>query len=458
MQYFINISREEYDSLRNHLFTLDGAEAVAIALCGSCTSKNSQGLVVHKIIPIPYDDCTVREVNRVTWSTKKLIPIIQEANQKGLSIVKIHCHPQGGEFFSETDDISDKAIFSSIHDLVEDQIHGSLIMLPNGKLFGRFIDDALNFIPIERIRVVGDTIKIWDRIDEKVELGDFTKRNQQAFGEGTTQLLKKLKVAVVGCSGTGSPVIEQLVRLGVGELILVDDDDVKSENLNRIIHATIEDAENERKKVDVIKNRVHAIGLGTIVKTYPNNLFDDVKIIKEIASCDFIFGCVDSLEGRDVLNRIASLYIVPYIDLGVKLESDGEDGINKIITAIHYLRPGFSLINRKVISIERLRAESLKYTDPKQYELERKEKYVVDVEIESPAVIHVNTLTAALAVNEFIARLHHFRDNDRNLEITKFELVNTIFMTQEDAEKDIVLSKYIGRGDMIPLLNMPWFS
>lgn len=119
MRTFFNIRREEYDLLKNHLFPSDGLEAVAIALCGNAITEASQGLVVHKIIPVDYDDCSIRRVDRVTWKTKVLIPLMEEADKKGLSIVKIHSHPEGGEFFSEIDDISDKTIFSSVFDLVE---------------------------------------------------------------------------------------------------------------------------------------------------------------------------------------------------------------------------------------------------------------------------------------------------------------------------------------------------
>jgi tRNA A37 threonylcarbamoyladenosine dehydratase len=64
----------------------------------------------------------------------------------------------------------------------------------------------------------------------------------QAFGEGTTRQLQRLRIAVAGASGTGSPVIEQLVRL-VGHLVLVDDDRVEHRNLNWITFATTDDAE-----------------------------------------------------------------------------------------------------------------------------------------------------------------------------------------------------------------------
>ena len=62
----------------------------------------------------------------------------------------------------------------------------------------------------------------------------FTLRHAQAFGTGTTALLRNLSVAIVGCSGTGSIVAEQLARLGAGRLVLVDPDRVEEKNLNRI--------------------------------------------------------------------------------------------------------------------------------------------------------------------------------------------------------------------------------
>jgi len=74
-----------------------------------------------------------------------------------------------------------------------------------------------------------------------------------------------LSVGVVGCSGTGSPVIEQLVRLGVKRLILIDPDIVEAKNLNRIINSTVDDVENKKSKVLAIADAVQRIGLGTKV-------------------------------------------------------------------------------------------------------------------------------------------------------------------------------------------------
>jgi hypothetical protein len=79
---------------------------------------------------------------------------------------------------------------------------------------------------------VGDDIRIWTV--RRLSQGSFALRHAQAFGNGTTDLLRSMSVAVVGCSGTGSFVAEQLARLGIGRLVLVDPDIAGEKNLNRI--------------------------------------------------------------------------------------------------------------------------------------------------------------------------------------------------------------------------------
>ena len=73
--------------------------------------------------------------------------------------------------------------------------------------------------------VVGDDVQI-DFDDSGIvrALEAFTDRHARAFGEATTRLLRRLTVAVVGVSGTGSPLVEMLFRLGVGRLLLVEPD------------------------------------------------------------------------------------------------------------------------------------------------------------------------------------------------------------------------------------------
>lgn len=454
--YSLSISGVHYKELQNHLFPGDGCEAVAVAICGRKKVGNETKLLVHELIPIPYSECYERRPDVVKWSTKIIIPHLEKASKKGLAILKIHCHPTGYSSFSEVDDESDLDLFDSVYGWMDnDKPHASAIMLNDGSIFGRIFKPDLTHQPLDKVSVIGDDLKFW-YYENFQRVKEFERRTAQAFGEGTTGILNKLKIGVVGCSGTGSPVIEQLVRLGVGHLVLVDPDKVEEKNLNRIINSTMQDAKSGLFKVDVLKNAINRIGLDTKVTAFNENLYDDKRIVDELATCDALFGCVDSVDGRHLLNHIATFYLVSYFDLGIKLISDGKGGIDQILGSIHYLQPGgSSLRTRGVYNEEELRAASLFRIDQSEYKEQKKSGYIVDVQVDSPAVISINSQIASMAVNEFLARLHPFRyDPNKNFSVTRVSFTDSYVQHEGDREADSYLKKYVGRGEMNPMLNM----
>jgi len=459
MKYNIRIAGTHYRELQKHLFPGDNNEAVSIAICGRNVDEiGNVYLLVNEIVNIPYDFCSIREPNRVEWSTEILSSHLERIVNKNLAIVKIHCHPGGYENFSEVDDNSDIELFESIYGWTNNSLpHASMIMMPNGNLKARIITDKLSFLDVDRISVIGEDLIFFDNNSKLSKSNSYDLRTRQAFGEGTVNILNNLKVGVIGCSGTGSPVIEQLARLGVGELLLIDPDEVEFKNLNRILNSTKKDAELKRKKVNVLKDAIDKIGMKTKVETYPVNIYENREVMNAIASCDIIFGCLDSVDGRHLLNHISTFYLVSYIDLGVKLIADGKGNVSQICGNIHYIQPGgSSLKSRGVYNSEELRAAGLYRTNPKEYKNLKSEGYVANVNINSPAVISVNMLAASLAVNEFLARIHQYRyDNNSKFSITKFSNVDSYIQYEEEGDVDIYLKKFIGRGEIKPFLNMP---
>ncbi len=247
MNLTLRLTGKQHAQLKAHLFPGDGNEAVALALCGRRAGSSRHCLTVRHVVTVPYDQCSIRTPDRVTWSTQLLMPLLAEAARQGFSILKIHSHPGGLDRFSEYDDQSDRDLFRSVHGWMDhDYPHASAVMLPDGRIFARTVGVAGEFASIPVVSVVGDDLHFWHADSGATQVPEFTRRHAQAFGSGTTDLLQRLSVAVVGCSGTGSPVVEQLTRLGVGRLVLVDPDVVEEKNLNRILNATIEDARVKR--------------------------------------------------------------------------------------------------------------------------------------------------------------------------------------------------------------------
>jgi hypothetical protein len=460
MKTILRMTGLQHEKIKMHLFPGDGFEAVVIAVCGRSRGNDRNILMVREIHPIPYEDCSARTPVNVTWSTEKLVPLLEKASRENSAILKIHSHPGGYPKFSRIDDVSDKDLFSSVYGWFDgEDFHASCVMLPDGSIFGRLVKIDGEFEDISKISVAGNNIYYWNSRKDKNKVPEFARRHAQAFGAGTFNLLSDLSVAVVGCSGTGSPVIEQLARLGVGQLVLIDPDCVEEKNLNRILNTFEEDAENRDFKVDVLAQAVEKMGTGTEVIPLPLNLYSP-EAVKAVAGCDMIFGCMDGVEGRHLLNRLAVFYNIPYIDVGVRLIADDDGGVEQICGSVHYLQPDrSSLLSRGLYTLQKLYSESLKRTNPAEYEKQLKEKYISGVQEDRPAVISVNMQFAAMAVNEFLARIHQFRDDgNENYAVTTMSLTQAVTYFEEEGKPCRVLSRHVGKGDITPLLDMPELS
>jgi hypothetical protein len=461
----LSLTFAQHRLLRHHLFPGDGKEAAAIILCGRRAGVTRHRLLAQKIYLIPHAVCVERTPVSVIWPTDVMEPWLQEADRLDLSVVKIHSHPGGYSEFSSQDDESDADLFPCISDWIEADVpHVSAVMLPDGRIFGRTVGAQGTFLRLRLVAVVGDDLLFWRPHDfgheTAPELPEFTKRHAKAFGDRTTRALRELSIAVVGASGTGSPTIAQLAHLGVARLVLVDPDVVHELNLNRIYCATMEDAKAKRFKVDVLGDAVERIGLGTVVERYRENLYSP-RAVRAVAECDVIIGCVDTAEGRFLLNLLANFYILPYIDIGVTLETDTDGDIEQVCGYLHYLQPGASsLLSRGAFTLDDVTAEGTKRQNPLYYEEQRKAGYIKGVEEDRPAVISVNTQFAGLAVNELIARLHPFREN-ANCAYAKIGLSLSEMAFYPEPEPSATcryMSRQVGKGDIVPLLNLPELS
>jgi ThiF family/Prokaryotic homologs of the JAB domain len=459
MSTTLRFAQQHHELLRQHMFPGDGNEAIALVLCGRREGADRRVLTTLEVVPVPYHECSVRTPDRVIWSTDILDRLIPKIWKSGLSIVKIHSHPGGYERFSALDDESDAALSISFDGLFsEGRLHGSAVMLPDGSMFGREMMGGRIGNDFRAVMIAGDDIRFWCRGNLN-HFGEDDLRNRQAFGAGTVKLLRSLRVAVIGCSGTGSIVIEQLARLGVGAFVLVDPDIIELKNLNRIPNSTLGDADRGTPKVMVAKRMIDALGRGQGVLPLQMNL-DSIEAVHRVAECDVIFGCVDTAEGRNLANRIAAYYLIPYIDTGVKLVADGQGGVETIAGAVNYFKPGgATLLERGAITSEQIRAEELQRTDPDRYRELRRQKYIQGIEEERPAVISINAFFAALAVNEFLARVHVFRNVDNSVFSTvRGDLCEFALCREPEEGSEGHLLKELGLGDCDPLIGRPSLS
>jgi hypothetical protein len=457
----LTMTADQHARLQRLLYPGDGCETVALALCGRCAGDRRHRLLVQDIEGVPPAVCAVRTSTRVTWPPEYIVPLLERAAAKGLSVIKFHSHPTGVPSFSETDDAGDTRLLPMIRGWVEAPVlHGSAVMLPDGTVFGRIIDIDGKLRPITMISVVGDDLQFWNTDPGQTALPGFVASHAQAFDQGTIDRLRRLSFAVIGASGTGSPTVEQLMRLGAGEIVLVDDDLTEERNVNRIINSTMQDVRDQRPKVDVLADAIERAELGTRVIRLRKSLWDP-EVIRAVAQCDIVFGCMDTVDGRFLLNLLATYYVQPYFDLGVRLLAEPEGPqkgrIREVCGTINYLCPGrSSLLSRGLFTMKQVAAAGLRRTDPAAHAQQVKDGYIMGATGHRPAVISVNMLASALAANELLARLHPFREEPNSQYASViFSLASMELMAEAEEGSCPFLSTKIGIGDMTPLLGLP---
>src|SRR2546421_13041054 len=81
-------------------------------------------------------------------------------------------------------------------------------------------------------------------------------------------------ISLVGVGGLGSVVAEHLIHMGFHEINLIDPDVLELSNLNRVVGAYYEDAEQKRYKVDVVKRHLTSINPKATVLACTRDVLD----------------------------------------------------------------------------------------------------------------------------------------------------------------------------------------
>ena len=135
-------------------------------------------------------------------------------------------------------------------------------------------------------------------------------RTELLIGKEGIEKLQNAKVAIFGIGGVGSFVVEGLVRAGIGNFILVDDDKVCLTNLNRQIIATRKTV--GKYKVEVAKERILEINPDVNVEIYQEFFMPDSKEILD-ETVDYIVDTVDTVTAKIELVMRANKLNIPII-------------------------------------------------------------------------------------------------------------------------------------------------
>lgn len=143
------------------------------------------------------------------------------------------------------------------------------------------------------------------------------------FGEAGQARIAASQVGIVGLGGLGAHVAQGLAYLGVGSMVLVDDDVVDLTNLNRLVGATRRDATERALKVSVAQRMIGQINPAAQVKAIPKNLRTR-EALETLSSCPVVFGCVDHDGPRLILTEMAAAYNATLVDCATEINPDNE--------------------------------------------------------------------------------------------------------------------------------------
>lgn len=124
-------------------------------------------------------------------------------------------------------------------------------------------------------------------------------RTHMLLGDEAMQKLENAKVAVFGIGGVGGYAAEALVRSGIGEIHVIDNDAVSPSNINRqlyALHSTV-----GQDKVDVAKKRMLDINPDVKVEAFKTFYNEETASQFDFKNYDYIVDAVDTVSAKILL-------------------------------------------------------------------------------------------------------------------------------------------------------------
>ncbi|KAJ8603475.1 hypothetical protein CTAYLR_005114 [Chrysophaeum taylorii] len=129
--------------------------------------------------------------------------------------------------------------------------------------------------------------------------------------------LDEASAFVVGAGATGCELLKNLALMGVGRVVVADDDAIETSNLNR--QFLFRACDVGKPKALVAAERARAMGTSTRVEGVDKRVDSTSSALFErevVASAACVFSALDNLEARRFLDRLCVAHARPFVDTG----------------------------------------------------------------------------------------------------------------------------------------------
>lgn len=233
---------------------------------------------------------------------------------------------------------------------------------------------------------------------------NFTTRTKLIVGEEGIEKLKNSNVIIFGVGGVGSFAAEAIARAGVGNLTIVDFDDVDITNINRqlpALHSTV-----GKFKVEVMKERILDINPNINIKSlrmlYNENNSDEIFC----EDYDYVVDAIDMVSSKVHLIETCkkkNLNIISSMGMGNKLDPTKIEVTDISKTSICPL----ARVIRKEMKDRKIK--KLKVVYSKENPIELKEKIMNGKKVTPGSISFVPSVAgliiASVVINDLISNL-----------------------------------------------------
>lgn len=419
-------AERDHSRLIAHLFPGDQDEHGAVLAAGLMQTDRETRLLIREVFPaidgvdfVPgirgYRRLTPEFVNRY----------IRYCRDEKLVYLAVHNHGGRDEVaFSTPDMASHERGYPALLDIARGMPVGALVLNENSVAGDIWTPDDSRREIRECVILGRNYQRLYpNRSQQPPARQEMDDRQARIYGDAGQALFSALKVGVIGAGGVGMPIVAHLARLGVGQLVVVDPDEIELSNLPRLPETTSRDAGmptpgrrvswlqrvrhrrlRPRAKVEVAKRIARNARPDVILEAIHADVTTAAAAAR-LVDCDYLFLAANTHQARAVFNALVHQYLIPGVQVGSLVEVDRDTGmVGKIFSVVRPVSPdGGCLQCNGLINPARLQEEALDRATREA------QQYGFRDDAPAPSVMSLNSIGVARAVNDFMLAMTGLR-------------------------------------------------
>jgi molybdopterin/thiamine biosynthesis adenylyltransferase len=415
-------------------FLLASEREELVALFGRAAATEDGPLFLVQAFEIAPEDLIWRDLEGLHWKPELTRRWTHRAEDADQGVVLLHAHGQdGGVSLSETDRRTCRRMLEHFETAIPTQAHGYGV-IGRDAIAGCFAWKGERFRWM-RMKTVACPVQVWTpRPPAEGRAPMSMARQVAAITEAGQARMRAATVALVGAGGAGSMLANQLAHMGVGSVLICDQDVVKDVNLSRQDGAGPANVGARKAEVtaDLMRHASPSIRVQIIPERFPSTLSHIA-----LRLVDVIVSCVDGAHARHEINKFCRRYLIPLVDVGATIRRDGD---KLALIAGHTIRvlPDGACLECEGLTTAALRERELAGRDVPYWE--------GDDAPGAPQVMSVNGVLASLAGTE-VLRLIAGLSEDRQTRHFRYEALGGEVYAREPLPRGCAVCAILGRGD-----------